>query len=96
MGSSGARGKPGMELKIPSLLEALNTLYQYWIHTELIDRIGLLECVPNTASHHRVHRGTNVVRRLSLTRVKICNRCLHELALHTEADRTLALDGVVA
>jgi sterol desaturase/sphingolipid hydroxylase (fatty acid hydroxylase superfamily) len=41
-------------------LEAINTLYQYWIHTELIDRVGPLEGVLNTASHHRVHHGTNV------------------------------------
>lgn len=41
-------------------IEALNTLYQYWIHTELIGRIGPLEAVLNTASHHRVHHGTNV------------------------------------
>ncbi|HEY2774588.1 MAG TPA: sterol desaturase family protein [Candidatus Binatia bacterium] len=41
-------------------LEAVNTLYQYWIHTELVDRIGWLEMVFNTASHHRVHHGTNI------------------------------------
>lgn len=42
------------------VLGAINTLYQYWIHTELVDRIGPLEAVFNTASHHRVHHGTNV------------------------------------
>lgn len=41
-------------------LSALNTLYQYWIHTELVGTIGVLEKVLNTASHHRVHHGTNV------------------------------------
>jgi len=42
-------------------LEALNTLYQYWIHTELIDRLPVpLEAIFNTASHHRVHHGTNI------------------------------------
>ena len=39
---------------------ALNTLYQFWIHTEVIDRIGWLEAVLNTASHHRVHHGANL------------------------------------
>lgn len=39
---------------------AINTLYQFWIHTELIDRVGRAEAVLNTASHHRVHHGTNV------------------------------------
>lgn len=41
-------------------IEAMNTLYQYWIHSELIGRLGPLESVFNTASHHRVHHGTNV------------------------------------
>jgi alkylglycerol monooxygenase len=38
---------------------ALDTLYQFWIHTELIDRMGPLERVLNTPSHHRVHHGTD-------------------------------------
>ncbi len=40
---------------------ALNTLYQFWIHTELIGRMGVLEKVLNTPSHHRVHHGRNPV-----------------------------------
>lgn len=39
---------------------AINTLYQFWIHTELIDRVGALERVLNTPSHHRVHHGANL------------------------------------
>jgi sterol desaturase/sphingolipid hydroxylase (fatty acid hydroxylase superfamily) len=39
---------------------ALNTLYQFWIHTEVIERIGWLEHILNTASHHRVHHGANL------------------------------------
>ncbi|WP_102868936.1 sterol desaturase family protein [Pseudovibrio exalbescens] len=38
---------------------SLNLVYQFWIHTELIDRIGPLEYVLNTPSHHRVHHATN-------------------------------------
>jgi len=38
---------------------ALNTLYQFWIHTRLIGRLGPLEWVFNTPSHHRVHHGRN-------------------------------------
>ncbi len=37
----------------------INTLYQFWIHTELVSRIGPLEAVLNTPSHHRVHHGIN-------------------------------------
>jgi len=39
---------------------AVDTLYQFWIHTELIDRVGAFEWIFNTPSHHRVHHGTNV------------------------------------
>ncbi|CAG0893914.1 unnamed protein product [Cyprideis torosa] len=37
----------------------LNLLYQFWIHTETIKSLGILEYVLNTPSHHRVHHGCN-------------------------------------
>ena len=38
----------------------LNLIYQYWIHTEAIDRMPRwFEAVFNTPSHHRVHHATN-------------------------------------
>ncbi len=37
----------------------LNLVYQFWIHTELVGRLGPLELVLNTPSHHRVHHATN-------------------------------------
>ena len=46
----------------PELVEharGINLIYQFWIHTEAINRIGWLERVLNTPSHHRVHHGTN-------------------------------------
>ena len=46
----------------PSVIEtarALNLIYQFWIHTEAIDRLGVLEEVLNTPSHHRAHHGSN-------------------------------------
>lgn len=39
--------------------QTISLVYQYWIHTELIDRLGPLEWVMNTPSHHRVHHGRN-------------------------------------
>ena len=36
---------------------SFNTLYQFWIHTRTIGRLGPLEWVLNTPSHHRVHHG---------------------------------------
>lgn len=41
------------------LISALNTLYQFWIHTETINKMGWFEYVFNTPSHHRVHHGRN-------------------------------------
>lgn len=38
---------------------ALNTVYQFWIHTELVKTIGPLEWILNTPAHHRVHHGIN-------------------------------------
>jgi sterol desaturase/sphingolipid hydroxylase (fatty acid hydroxylase superfamily) len=40
-----------------ALIAALNTLYQFWIHTETIGKLGWLEYIFNTPSHHRVHHG---------------------------------------
>ena len=39
--------------------QAVSLIYQFWIHTELVDRLGPLEWVFNTPSHHRVHHGRN-------------------------------------
>ena len=36
-----------------------NTLYQFWIHTRLVGRLGPLEWLLNTPSNHRVHHGRN-------------------------------------
>lgn len=38
---------------------AVNLVYQFWIHTEVIRSLGGLEKVLNTPSHHRVHHGSN-------------------------------------
>jgi sterol desaturase/sphingolipid hydroxylase (fatty acid hydroxylase superfamily) len=46
----------------PELVEqarGINLLYQYWIHTETIGRLGRAEALLNTPSHHRVHHGSN-------------------------------------
>jgi alkylglycerol monooxygenase len=40
-------------------VSAFDTLYQFWIHTRLVGRLGPLEWVLNTPSHHRVHHGRN-------------------------------------
>ncbi len=42
-----------------ALVAAFNLLYQFWIHTETIGKLGWFEYVFNTPSHHRVHHGRN-------------------------------------
>jgi hypothetical protein len=36
-----------------------NLLYQFWLHTELVPKLGPLEWILNTPSHHRVHHASN-------------------------------------
>jgi sterol desaturase/sphingolipid hydroxylase (fatty acid hydroxylase superfamily) len=38
---------------------AVNLFYQFWLHTDLVGRLGPLEWVFNTPSHHRVHHASN-------------------------------------
>ena len=40
-------------------LDAFDTLYQFWIHTRTIGRLGFLDRFLNTPSNHRVHHGSN-------------------------------------
>lgn len=43
-----------------AFVASLNLLYQFWIHTETIDKMPKwFEAVFNTPSHHRVHHGIN-------------------------------------
>ena len=41
------------------LEQSISLIYQFGIHTERIDRLGPLEWVLNTPSHHRVHHGSD-------------------------------------
>ena len=40
---------------------ALNLIYQYWVHTQLIGKLGWFESTFVTPSHHRVHHGQNEI-----------------------------------
>jgi len=47
---------PGMIM----LQMSISLLYQFWIHTEAIDKLPKwFEAIFNTPSHHRVHHGSN-------------------------------------
>jgi sterol desaturase/sphingolipid hydroxylase (fatty acid hydroxylase superfamily) len=37
----------------------LNLLYQFWLHVDWVPKLGVLEFVFNTPSHHRVHHAAN-------------------------------------
>jgi sterol desaturase/sphingolipid hydroxylase (fatty acid hydroxylase superfamily) len=38
---------------------ALNLFYQFWLHTDIVGRLGPLEWILNTPAHHRVHHASN-------------------------------------
>lgn len=42
-----------------ALMFALNLMYQSWLHTNLIPRLGWVEGILNTPSAHRVHHAVN-------------------------------------
>jgi sterol desaturase/sphingolipid hydroxylase (fatty acid hydroxylase superfamily) len=56
-------GLPVIWLGIPPAIygfaAGVNLVYQFFLHTEAVGRLGPLEWVLNTPSHHRVHHGTN-------------------------------------
>lgn len=41
------------------IVVALNLAFQFFIHTQIIGNLGILELIFNTPSHHRAHHGTN-------------------------------------
>ncbi len=41
------------------IVDSFSTLYQFWIHTELVGKLGWFERVFNTPSQHRVHHAVN-------------------------------------
>ncbi len=49
----------GVPAKIFVILGPIHLFMQFWYHTRLIDKMGWLESVIVTPSHHRVHHGIN-------------------------------------
>ncbi|HUO48861.1 MAG TPA: sterol desaturase family protein [Acidimicrobiales bacterium] len=49
----------GISPELVMTARGVNLLYQFWIHTEAIGRLGPVETAFNTPSHHRVHHGSN-------------------------------------
>lgn len=51
----------GFDPRLVLVLLAFNLRYQFFLHTEMIGRLGPLEWVLNTPAHHRVHHGCNQI-----------------------------------
>ncbi|MBI1393721.1 MAG: sterol desaturase family protein [Alphaproteobacteria bacterium] len=49
----------GMPPLMISALLAANLQFQFFLHTEAVGKLGILELFFNTPSHHRVHHGSN-------------------------------------
>lgn len=49
----------GVPLDVFLACGALNLIYQFWVHTQHIDKLGWMEWVFVTPSNHRVHHGQN-------------------------------------
>ena len=49
----------GIPAPMFATIGSLNLLYQFWIHTQIVGRLGWAEWILNTPSHHRVHHGRN-------------------------------------
>ncbi len=55
----GLLARAGVRPSLIAQARGINLLYQYWIHTDVVRRLGRAEDVLNTPSHHRVHHGAN-------------------------------------
>jgi len=51
----------GMPFEVFVTVNALNLIYQFWVHTQLIDKLGWLDRVMVTPSNHRVHHAQNEI-----------------------------------
>lgn len=49
----------GVRPELVATSRSINLLYQYWVHTDAIDKLGFFEEFANTPSHHRVHHGSD-------------------------------------
>src|ERR1035437_9306783 len=42
------------------IMMSLSLIYQFWVHTKTIGKLGFIELFMNTPSHHRVHHASNI------------------------------------
>ena len=51
----------GMPFEVFVTVNALNLIYQFWVHTQLVGKLGWLDRVLVTPSNHRVHHAQNEI-----------------------------------
>jgi len=49
----------GFPLEILMTVNAVNLIYQFWVHTQVVKRMGILDRILVTPSNHRVHHAQN-------------------------------------
>jgi len=49
----------GFPLEVLLTVKAVNLIYQFWVHTQFVRRLGVLDYVLVTPSNHRVHHAQN-------------------------------------
>ncbi len=49
----------GFPLEVIVAVNAVNLIYQFWVHTQTVRRLGILDYILVTPSNHRVHHAQN-------------------------------------
>jgi sterol desaturase/sphingolipid hydroxylase (fatty acid hydroxylase superfamily) len=49
----------GFPLEVLVTVNAVNLIYQFWVHTQMVRRMGILDRILVTPSNHRVHHAQN-------------------------------------
>ena len=49
----------GFPLEVLLTVGAVNLIYQFWVHTQMIRRLGIMDRIMVTPSNHRVHHAQN-------------------------------------
>jgi len=49
----------GFPLEVLVTVNAINLIYQFWVHTQMVRRLGVLDRILVTPSNHRVHHAQN-------------------------------------
>lgn len=50
----------GFEPLMMMIMISISLIYQFFLHTETVGKLGFIEWFMNTPSHHRVHHATNI------------------------------------